>query len=101
MFISKKRQPVPNPPLVMNGSVLEEVDTFKHLGVTLSKDLSWNKHIENLATTAGKCLDILNALKYKLDRVTLDVAFMLPLLDLNSNIVILSGTIVPSNSLIY
>ena len=48
----------------------------KHLGVTLSKDLSWNKHIENLATTAGKCLDILNALKYKLDRVTLEKLYV-------------------------
>ena len=76
MFISKKRHPVPVPPLVMNGSVLEEVETFKHLGVTLSKDLSWNKHIENLATTAGKCLDILNALKYKLDRLTLEKLYV-------------------------
>ena len=76
MLITKKRLPAVAPPLVMNGSVLEEVDTFKHLGVTLSKDLFWNKHIENLATTAGKCLDILNALKYKLDRVTLEKLYV-------------------------
>ena len=56
----------------MNGIVLDEVDSYKHLGVTVTQDLSWNKHIENLATNAGKCLDILNALKYKLDRVTLE-----------------------------
>ena len=56
----------------MGGSVLEEVDSYKHLGVTLSNDLTWTKHIENIATNAGKCLDILNALKYKLDRYTLE-----------------------------
>ena len=72
MYISKKKQQAIKPPLTMSGTVLEEVTSYKHLGVTISKDLSWHQHIENLATTAGKCLDILNALKYKLDRTTLE-----------------------------
>ena len=72
MLISKKKKIVPNPPLVMNNIILEEVKEYKHLGVIMSNDLLWNKHIENLATGAGKCLDILNALKYKLDRATLE-----------------------------
>ena len=56
----------------MDGTILEEVSAFKHLGLTITRDLTWNQHVENLATNAGKCLDILNALKYKLDRVTLE-----------------------------
>ena len=72
MYISKKKQQALKPQLKMSGTALDEVESFKHLGVTISKDLSWHQHIENLATTAGKCLDILNALKYKLDRTTLE-----------------------------
>ena len=56
----------------MEGSVIEDVTSHKHLGLTLSRDLSWREHIENLATSAGKSLDVLNALKYKLDSVTLE-----------------------------
>ena len=67
MFISKKKKPVANPPLIMNRTVLEEVHSYKHLGVTITKDLLWNKHIENLATKANQSLDVLNALKHKLD----------------------------------
>ena len=40
--------------------------------MTITKDLNWNKHIENIVTNAGKCVDVLNALKYKLDRNTLE-----------------------------
>ena len=36
--------------------------------------------IENAVTSADKCLDVLNGLKYKTDRVT-QTAFMLPSLD--------------------
>ena len=72
MFISKKKKKNVNPPLVMNRSLLEEVTTYKHLGVTFSNDLTWNNHIETIAINAGKCLDILNALKHKLDRSTLE-----------------------------
>ena len=72
MVVSRKRKAVHYPPLNMNGTMLQEVQSHKHLGVTLSKDLSWDQHIEDVATKANQCLDILNALKFKLDRVTLE-----------------------------
>ena len=72
MFISKKNKQNPNRPLMMNNVILEEVKEYKHLGVTITSDLTWNKHIENMATSAGKCLDVLNALKYRLDRASLE-----------------------------
>ncbi len=72
MTLSKKKKPIVAPPLIMNGTVLNNVASHKHLGVTFSKNLSWQEHIEDLATNAGRCLDILNALKYKLDRATLE-----------------------------
>ena len=45
------------------------------LGVTIAKNLSWDKHIESLAVKAGQCLDILNVLKYKLDHKTLQTVY--------------------------
>ena len=51
---------------------IEEVPSHKHLGLTLSKDLSWNEHIDSVCTKASRSADVLNALKYKLDRRTLE-----------------------------
>ena len=59
--------------------LVEEVVPRKHLAVAISKDLNWKEHIENVATSASRCLDVLNALKFKMDRSTLEhlsVAFI-------------------------
>ncbi len=67
MIISRKRKLGNFPPLTMNGKNLEEVQSFKHLGVTITNNLNWDEHIENLTVKANQCLDVLNALKYRLD----------------------------------
>ena len=79
MYISRRKVNDQKPQLKMDGVAIDETTTHKHLGVILSEDLSWKDHIEYVATSAGKCLDVLNALKYKLDRQTLEnlyVAFI-------------------------
>ena len=72
MFISKKKNLQKGPALIMDGTPLQEVKAYKHLGVTLSSNLTWNAHVEDLAVRAGQCVDVLNALKHKLDRCTLE-----------------------------
>ena len=42
--------------LVIEGSPLEVVDSFKLLGVNLSNDLSWNIHVSNITAKASKRL---------------------------------------------
>ena len=40
----------------MHNQELESVDAAKYLGVTISKDLSWNTHINNITSTAIKTM---------------------------------------------
>ena len=38
----------------LEGTVLENVDSIKYLGVTITNDLKWNTHITNICTKANK-----------------------------------------------
>ena len=40
----------------MHNQELESVDTAKYLGVNISRDLSWNTHINNITTSANRTL---------------------------------------------
>ena len=62
LLISNKHDKHPNPPLTMNNAVLAEINTHKHLGITLSHNLSWNTHIEEIAGKAMRRLDIIKFL---------------------------------------
>ena len=70
MTISSERD------LQMGDTLLTEVVHFKHLGVTFQSDLSWNKHVTNIVSKADNSLDVMLALKYKLDRKTLEIIYM-------------------------
>ena len=43
-------------PLLLNGSKLEKVSHFKYLGVWISDDLSWAKHIESVCSKSRRTL---------------------------------------------
>ena len=60
MVISRKRNSVqPDAQFVLNGRPLEQVETFKYLGILLSSDLSWSAHIESICTKARKLIGLL------------------------------------------
>ena len=60
MVISRKRNSVqPYAQFVLNGRPLEQVETFKYLGIFLSSDLSWSAHIESICTKARKLIGLL------------------------------------------
>ena len=40
----------------LEGTVLENVDSIKYLGLTITNDLKWNTHITNICTKANKNL---------------------------------------------
>ena len=76
MIMSHKRKHEHHPPLMMDGATLDNVASHKHLGVTLSKNLTWDEHIEDIVIKTNQCLNVLNALKYKLDRHTLNKLYI-------------------------
>ena len=58
MVFSRKRHPVQAPSyLSLNGSTLEIVDSVRYLGITISSDLSWTKHINITAPKPESLLD--------------------------------------------
>ena len=40
----------------LEGTVLENVESIKYLGETITKDLKWNTHISNVCTKANRAL---------------------------------------------
>ncbi len=42
----RKRQQQPYTPLMISGTPVERVSSFKYLGVNISEDLTWTTHIQ-------------------------------------------------------
>lgn len=55
---------------------LNPVKTHTHLGVVLSSDCRWNKHIDKIIESASKQLNILRKLKFKLSRLQLEKIYL-------------------------
>jgi hypothetical protein len=83
LLISNKA-PRAHPPLFLNNQQIARVKHHKHLGVYLSDNLSWKKHVEETAKKANRCLGILRPLKFILDRASLETlynSFIRPILE--------------------
>ena len=84
MTISRKRNPVPQPPLFMNNTLIQETSTHKHLGLTFSNTCNWADHVNNICKKACIHLNLLTALKFRFSRKSLEkmyCAFVRPLLE--------------------
>ena len=63
---------VDHPPLIFDNKILTETNTHKHLGLTLTSNLSWSLHIDNILKSVSQIIDVLKSLKYILDKSTLE-----------------------------
>ena len=61
LFNVNFRNNVPN--VVVEGNLVEQVDHAKRLGITLSNDLTWNKHVDNIVKKAAKRVYMIYHLK--------------------------------------
>ncbi len=50
----RKRQQRPYTPLMISGTPVERVSSFKYLGVNISEDLTWTTHIQTQVKKPGK-----------------------------------------------
>ena len=55
LHISRANQPIQSQ-YTLHGEILESVDCAHYLGVSISKDLTWNTHIKEILTKANRTL---------------------------------------------
>lgn len=72
--MTHKRNPFTNR-YHMEGTLLDEVKHYPYLGVELSADMSWNKHINQTATKANSTLGLLRRNLSCCDRATKEVVY--------------------------
>ena len=63
---------VPN--ILIEGKVVERVDHVKLLGITLSNDLTWKRHVDNIVKKVGKRIYMLLYMLYQLKRAGVNQA---------------------------
>lgn len=84
MFVLLLLQSAQAADITINGSVLEQVHSYKYLGLHLDGCLSWQDHTEQLCKKLRQRLGVLRRVRTYLDRqtaTTLFNALVLPLVD--------------------
>ena len=84
MLFSRKLNRPHHPLIFMQTHQITEVDSHKHLGLYLSNDCTWHKHINYITEKAWTRINIMRRLKFKLDRKSLEqiyLVFIRPLLE--------------------
>ena len=84
LIISNKKDSHKNPLISMNNIQIEEVSYFTYLGLTFTKNLRWNNHIDKISVKARKRLCAMMPLKFKLNRKSLEImykSFVMPVLE--------------------
>ena len=63
---------IDHPDITFDDVVLPETKTHKHLGLTLSSNLSWSSHIDSILNSVAPMADVLKKLKYQVDKESLE-----------------------------
>ena len=59
MLVSRKKNQLMHPDLLLCGQPLQRFDTYKYLGLLVSSDLSWSDHVSSICSKARKLLGML------------------------------------------
>ena len=71
------------------GNDLENVESIKYLGVTITSDLRWNTHVSNVCTNANRTLGFLRRNLYSCPQEVKEAAYkglVRPVLDYSSSV---------------
>ena len=75
MQITRKRIKKIHASYTLEGMVLENVESIKYLGVTITNDLRWNTHVSNICTKANRTLGFLKRNLYSCPQEVKEVAY--------------------------
>ena len=73
----------------LEGTDLENVESIKYLGVTITSDLRWNTHVSNVCTEANRTLGFLRRNLYSCPQEVKEAAYkglVCPVLDYGSSV---------------
>ena len=89
MQITRKRIKKIHASYTLEGTVLENVESFKYLGVTITNDLRWNTHVSNICTKANQTIGFLRRNLYACPQEVKEAAykgFVRPVLEYSSSV---------------
>ena len=75
--------------IALEGTDLENVESIKYLGVTITSDLRWNTHVSNVCTKANRTLGFLRRNLYSCPQEVKEAAYkglVHPVLDYGSSV---------------
>ena len=73
----------------MSNQEITEVNFHKHLGIFLSNDCTWHKHIDYIKEKNMGRVNVMRRLKFQLDRKALEIiytSFIRPILEYGNEI---------------
>ena len=89
MQLTRKRIKKIHASYTLEGTNLENVESIKYLGVTITSDLRWNTHVSNVCTKANRTLGFLRRNLYSCPQEVKDAAYkalVRPVLDYGSSV---------------
>ena len=75
MQITRKRIKKIHASYTLEGTVLENVESIKYLGVTITNDMRWNTHVSNICTKANRTLGFLRRNLYSCPQEVKEAAY--------------------------
>ena len=89
MQLTRKRIKKIHASYTLEGTDLENVESIKYLGVTITSDLRWNTHISNVCTKANRTFGFLRSNLYSCPQEVKEAAYkglVHPVLDYGSSV---------------
>ena len=96
MQLTRKRIKKIHASYTLEGTDLENVESIKYLGVTITSDLRWNIHVSNVCTKANRTLGFLKRNLYSCPQEVKEAAYkglVRPVLDYGSSVWDPSGVV--------
>ena len=86
MQLTRKRIKKVHASCTLEGTDLENVERIKFLGVTITSDLRWNTHVNNVCTKANRTLGFLRSNLYSCPQEVAYKGLVRPVLDYGSSV---------------